>query len=415
MSFQRHTADNTLKMKMIKCKTTTAAAATFLFSSSSSCRNVKRRSHHKRRQLLVSNIHSGGMAMWTIDDGNLPKSPRDVPVAWSRGYHSISCRATNKSRVPRRNKLMLTTCRLAKSSDDDDSTNGSHDDSNEQKVGFTTSSLSGTATANPTGIVDSILSVLISDKGSIVLGLIGVTVCLLNRLSHIDDAVPATIVGQQSRADLLAVLATGAVLLNGITKLDVTSALAETVILDGTKLDGAVISDDHYGALSGKCREDVIWAMESTLDATPAETAVLMMHTEGGEGTRRWKPMALTGIVPSNQRLWKDIPMDVVRSTPILDRFLRSSDKETYLPSLQALPGKVEFTYLPPNTQEALLLPVKSSFGDQDQREGAGEKEMQQRDTMVLVLGSDTARSFTPRDVAWCRVLASRIGTMFDS
>ena len=32
--------------------------------------------------------------------------------------------------------------------------------------------------------------------------------------------------------------------------------------------------------------------------------------------------------------------------------------KESYLPTLQALPGKVEFTYLPSNAQEALLLPV---------------------------------------------------------
>jgi hypothetical protein len=84
--------------------------------------------------------------------------------------------------------------------------------------------------------------------------------------------------------------------------------------------------------------------------------------------------------------------------TPILDRFLvyNNNDKknvpgESYLPTLQALPGKVEFlSYLPRNTQAVLVL----SCGVANH---------------VVVVGSNRARSFTPRDIAWSRAAVSRL------
>jgi hypothetical protein len=97
--------------------------------------------------------------------------------------------------------------------------------------------------------------------------------------------------------------------------------------------------------------------------------------------------------------------------TPILDRFLNNKEmtKESYLPTLQALPGRVEFTYLPQNSQEALLVPVSLSLNS------IAQENVPIIERAVLVLGSDTAKSFTPRDVAWCQVIASRIGTFVSS
>lgn len=231
------------------------------------------------------------------------------------------------------------------------------------------------------------MSLLSSDVGAIVLGLLGIAVCLYNRLFLSDFEASAELLGQQSRADLLAVFACGAVLLNGISRLDVTSALAETVVLEGTVLPEAIAVND-LGKGKG-----VKWALESALDATPARTAVLMVH----DGAR-WEPAALAGAVPSDEALWRSLPADGT-GTPILDKFLREGGvtKESYLPTLQALPGRVEFSYLPKNAQEALLLPVPVVGSD--------------RRRFVLVLGGDTAKNFTPRDVAWCQVLATRIGT----
>ena len=83
--------------------------------------------------------------------------------------------------------------------------------------------------------------------------------------------------------------------------------------------------------------------------------------------------------------------MDVPETTPILDRVGSPTNvKETYLPTLQALPGRREFTYLPGNLQLALLIPIDS---DSTKRK-------------VLVLEGNTAKSFSPRDVAWCWIVA---------
>ena len=45
---------------------------------------------------------------------------------------------------------------------------------------------------------------------------------------------------------------------------------------------------------------------------------------------------------------------------PILEKALRLSE-EVYLPDLQILPGKVEFSYLPINCQSVLVLPLPGS------------------------------------------------------
>lgn len=281
---------------------------------------------------------------------------------------------------------------------------GSGADTDRPATGKGTARLSGPKDTGATGIVDSVLTLLSSDGASIALGLLGITICLFNRLSHIDDydaltavADGADALGRQSRADLLAVFASGAILLNGISKLDVTSALAESVVLDGVQLDGTTI---YWEALEGvglildqndndSVQTEIAWALESVLDATPAKTAVIMSYdTSGGS----WTPVAASGMVPAEESLQKALPQG--RTTPILDRFQGGGmTKESYLPTLQALPGRVEFTYLPPNTQEALVLPMSSSS--------------------VLVLGSDTAKSCTPRDVAWAQVIASRLGQLF--
>ena len=271
-----------------------------------------------------------------------------------------------------------------------------------------TARLSTPKTSGATGSLDSALTLLTSDGASIVLGIVGITICLFNRVIHIDDydalnstgALGADAMGRQSRADLLAVFASGAVLLNGISNLDVTSALAESVVMDGISLNSPVIYDEALDDvemnLSKSSRDDLIWALESLLDATPAQTAVVVANGRNG-----WRPMASAGIIPTDSSMMQtlsNIP------TPILDRFLPTarggaSTKESYLPTLQALPGKTELKYLPPNAQEALILPIRA--------EGDAELES----VAVLVLGSDTAKSCTPRDIAWCQVLASRIGT----
>ena len=306
--------------------------------------------------------------------------------AFHSSHSSISCQSEHKTQRPSSPVPLFA--------------GGSGADTDRPSSGKGTARLSGPKDTGATGIVDSVLTLLSSDGASIALGLLGITICLFNRLSHIDDydamtavADGADALGRQSRADLLAVFASGAILLNGISKLDVTSALAESVVLEGVELDGTAIFGDALKETSNGSNDsvqtEIEWALESVLDATPAKTAVIMAYDTAGAS---WKPVAASGIVPADESLQRALPRG--RTTPILDRFQGGSmTKESYLPTLQALPGRVEFTYLPPNTQEALVLPMSSSS--------------------VLVLGSDTAKSCTPRDVAWAQVIASRLGQMF--
>jgi len=255
--------------------------------------------------------------------------------------------------------------------------------------------------------IDYILSFLVSDIGSISLGLIGLCICMFNRLSSIDldasllESGTTNVMGIQSRTDILAVIASGSVLLNGVSKLDVTSALATSVTLEGKVLEIPLLVENNPWILTKKPSsshsfQQVFWALDSFL--TLVQTAVLLGH----DG-KQWYLLALSGIIPHpiNNRTVSPLSS----STPILDKFLKSS-KETYLPTLQSLPGKTEFTYLPQNAQEVLLLPVVLS---EDVEHG------QEKNTIVVALASDTAKSLTPRDIAWCQVIANRLVTVMRS
>lgn len=271
--------------------------------------------------------------------------------------------------------------------------------------------------------VDRLLLTLTSDQTSLLLGSIGILLLLLNRwVSFPDD--PMYEAGR-SRVDLLGVFAAGSVLLNGITKLDIESAKADRVILEGVFGEGEVLWNTDLEQYKQINVSTVEWVLSSFLKCSPARTAVLLtVNTQDNEP--RWIPLAMTGVLPIDPELRTLIPKE--KKTPILDRMLREDSrhakggtvggtetasaierrgpKESYLPTLQALPGKVEFTYLPPNAQEALLLPVRRSgdSGDTDQSHDGGGRHY------ALVLGGDTAKSFAPRDIVWCKEISSWIG-----
>jgi hypothetical protein len=219
------------------------------------------------------------------------------------------------------------------------------------------------ATSNP---VDSILSLVTSDVGSIAVGGLGILALFVGRLLD-DSTMTADSSGEETRSNLLALFAAGSILLNGLSKLQVDTALAQTVNLDGVEC-------------SELANTPADWVMESILVATPAKTVILVSAEQD------WKVRGRIGIVPSDST--------VPSKSPILDRFRTPTDRESYLPTLQALPGKTEFTYLPSNTQAVLLIPITRSAN---------------KDPLVLVLGSNRARSFTPRDIAWCQVVAARL------
>lgn len=230
----------------------------------------------------------------------------------------------------------------------------------------------------------------------------------------------------RSRVDLLGTFAAGSVLLNGITKLDVESVQAERVALEGVNQDNVVWTEGRILS-DAKFQSTAEWALSSFLKCSPARTAVLLATNP--KENQRWVPLATLGILPLDPQLRSSIPDSVANKTPILDRMLREDDsikggtvggtevagatpkkgpKESYLPTLQALPGRVEFTYLPSNAQEVLILPVTKS----GERGKDGDGNDDDGWYYAVVLGGDTAKSFAPRDIAWCKEMASWIGEL---
>mmetsp|Transcript_29767 Transcript_29767/g.69352 ORF Transcript_29767/g.69352 Transcript_29767/m.69352 type:complete len:199 (-) Transcript_29767:1279-1875(-) len=186
----------------------------------------------------------------------------------------------------------------------------------------------------------------------------------------------------------------------------------------------AAMDDDDENEDSGS--QPLSWLLQATVTATPAETAVLLQETTTTTTTTEvdytsrssgnWKVMGYVGIVPFPQN--DDGGFIITGDTPIVDRFQgqgKSSSRtrqqqqreECYLPTLQALPGRSEFaSYLPSNTQAVLLLPLLSSNNNNDDDNTSNEQQPQ----WVLALGANQARSFTPRDIAWCQAVTQRVG-----
>jgi hypothetical protein len=296
-------------------------------------------------------------------------------------------------------------------------------------------------TNTATNPVDYLLLLITSDIGSIVLGLAGIVVLLVGRalLDNTDSfvttgldtrksisAIQVARMGQETRSNLLAVFACGAVLLNGISKLDVTSVLAETVILEGTELDKPLLllstaTDNSQSSSqpleSSASSSSVPWVLESLVSsATPAKTAVLLQRKETSDAdSSSWKILAMAGTVPdawaaASASTSTPKQPQLLPYMPIIERFQSGTNRESYLPTLQALPGRSEFTYLPDNTQAVLLIPVLTS-GDVDDssKATATTTKATSTTTTVIALGADQARSFTPRNVAWSQAVAARL------
>jgi hypothetical protein len=299
-----------------------------------------------------------------------PSSSAFNNLQWKRGHFNMAQKPSTTFQPPPFLSTMIQSRVYANKSEKD---NGGSSAS----VRFSGVSIESSSKADDiTNSLDFLLGLVVSDIASIILGSIGLAFVVFHRLSLLDEQVAdTTILAQQTRTDLLAVFASGSVLLNGITKLDITSALSESVVLEGTKLGNPIVDTEN---------PTIQWGLQALLRATPAKTAVIM---EGKPGSQ-WSIIALAGIVPSQNN-------PLPENTPILDRVGSQTTKETYLPTLQALPGRFEFSYLPANSQLALLIPLSATASV----------------SRVLVLGSNTAKSFTPRDIAWCRVVAERMAS----
>lgn len=191
----------------------------------------------------------------------------------------------------------------------------------------------------------------------IVVGGLGSVLLLINRL------LTPQLTNSQSRADVLGIILSALLILTGLLWQQVAPRSPDTVDLIGEEgFELALLPDE--------VKTELAWA--SHLLLTNTVTRSLVVFYQGKVLLRR-------GILGANPE---------VTPGPILQRVLEKQ-KPVYLVNLLIYPGKIEFDYLPENTQGVICQPIG--------KEG------------VLILGANAPRSYTKQDENWIAGIADKL------
>jgi len=192
----------------------------------------------------------------------------------------------------------------------------------------------------------------------IVVGVLAGLLLLVNRL------LTPSLTDSQARSDALGILLSALLILTGLIWQRIQPRSPDAVKLigqEGFELDPR---------LPEAVKTELAWASHALLSNTV--TRSLIVWYQGQTLLRR-------GILGTNPDL---------KPGPIVQRVLEKQ-KAVYLVSLSIYPGKVEFDYLPENTQGVICQPLGQ----------AG----------VVILGANAPRSYTRQDEAWVEVIADKL------
>ncbi|MEM6755214.1 MAG: cofactor assembly of complex C subunit B [Cyanobacteria bacterium P01_C01_bin.38] len=192
----------------------------------------------------------------------------------------------------------------------------------------------------------------------IAVGGLGAVLLLINRLYS------PQLTESQARADVLGVILSAVLILTGLIWQQVQPRTPDSVKLIGE--EGFILTPD----LSDAARTELAWA--SHLLLTNTVTRSVVVYYQGKILLRR-------GILGEKA--------DVTPGA-ILKRVLEKH-KPVYLVDLKVYPGRVEFDYLPSNTQGVICQPI-------------GEEG-------VLILGAHAPRSYTKQDENWIAGIADKL------
>jgi hypothetical protein len=198
----------------------------------------------------------------------------------------------------------------------------------------------------------------------LVVGSLGAVLLLVNRVltPHLTES--------QARGDVLGVILSAVLILTGLIWQQVQPKSPDTVELIGK--EGFILASD----LPETIKTELAWA--SRLLLTNTVTRSLVVYYKGQVLLRR-------GILGSKAE---------VTPGPILERVL-GTQKPIYLVALRVYPGKIEFDYLPDNTQGVICQPIG--------KEG------------VLILGANAPRSYTKQDENWIEGIADKLAVTLEN
>lgn len=193
-------------------------------------------------------------------------------------------------------------------------------------------------------------------------GGLGGILLLINRLTTLN------LTESQARSDVVGTILSGVLILIGLIWQQVQSRSPDTVTLIGE--EGMELVSD----LPDSVKIELAWA--SRLLLTNTVTKSLVVYYQDRVLLRR-------GVLGKSDR---------VKPGKILDRVLETG-KPIYLVDLKLYPGRIEFNYLPENTQGIICQPI----GDRG----------------VLILGANAPRSYTKQDENWIEGIADKLAETF--
>ncbi|MDX2239890.1 MAG: cofactor assembly of complex C subunit B [Leptolyngbyaceae cyanobacterium bins.302] len=192
----------------------------------------------------------------------------------------------------------------------------------------------------------------------IAVGAIAGTLLFVNRLLTPD------LTDFQARSDALGVIACAILILTGLIWQQVQPRLPESVELIGEE------QFDLDPDLPDSVKTELAWASHLLLTNTVTRSLILWYNG---------KVLLRRGILPAQRD---------VKPGAILQRVL-DKQKPIYLVALKVYPGRVEFDYLPENTQGVICQPLGKNG--------------------VLILGANAPRSYTRQDEQWIAAITEKL------
>lgn len=191
-----------------------------------------------------------------------------------------------------------------------------------------------------------------------VVGGVASVLLLTNRL------LTSQLTDSQARSDALGVIVCAVLILTGLLWQQVQARSPDAVDLIGEQ------GFELLPGLPDEVKTELAWA--SHLLLTNTGTRSLVVYYQGKVLLRR----GVLGVNPE------------VKPGAILQRVLEKQ-KPVYLVNLKLYPGRIEFDYLPENTQGVICQPI----GEQG----------------VLILGANAPRSYTKQDENWIEGIADKL------
>lgn len=192
----------------------------------------------------------------------------------------------------------------------------------------------------------------------IVAGILAGMLLLINRVltPELTDA--------QARSDVLGVILSALLILVGLLWQQIQPLAPDTVQLIG--IEGFELAPD----LPEPVRKELAWASHLLLTNTVTRSIVVW---------DRDRVLLRRGIL---------VTQSEVKPGAILQRVL-AKQKPVYLVDLKLYPGRIEFDYLPENTQGVICQPM----GDRG----------------AMILGANAPRSYTKQDETWIAAIAAKL------